>query len=76
MHQEERSMSWRRSLGIVMMGLGGLFGIRQPPEPSVVAQMQPAKGPEGTGPLAPDSEDPAAPRVVRMPRKQSQERDE
>lgn len=64
-------MSWRRSLGIMMMSLGGLFGIRQPPEPTVVAQMQPARGTEGAGPLPPGGDDRDAPRVVRAPRKQA-----
>ncbi len=31
-----------RSLGIAMMAIGGIFGVRMPPEPPVTAQTRPA----------------------------------
>jgi hypothetical protein len=31
-------------------GIAGIFGIRTPPDPEVVAQMSPAKGTEGQAP--------------------------
>jgi hypothetical protein len=57
-------MRLRRALGILMLGIGGLFGIRTPPEPTVVAQMQPAKPPGGNGRAQPPDEDREAPRIV------------
>ena len=35
-----------RGLAVTMMSVGGLFGIRTPPDPPVTAQVTPAGGPE------------------------------
>lgn len=39
-----------RGLAVAMMSLGGLFGMRTPPDPPVTAQTSPARGPEGVAP--------------------------
>src|SRR3954468_20932052 len=39
-----------RSVALFLTGISGLFGMRTPPEPEVIAQVAPAKGPEGRGP--------------------------
>ncbi len=46
-----------RRLGIAMIGIAGLFGMRTPPEPGVVAQTAPR--PEGG-----DNRPPSSPRLV------------
>jgi hypothetical protein len=46
-----------RRLGMMMTGLAGIFGIRTPPPPQVIAQTQPARparGPAGDDPAEPD----------------------
>jgi hypothetical protein len=53
---------WMRRYGMALMGIAALWGMRTPPEPEVIAQMQPAKGPEGS---RPEPED--APQFVREP---------
>jgi len=35
-------------LGIALTGIAAMWGIRTPPDPEVVAHMQPARGPEGS----------------------------
>lgn len=37
-----------RRLGIALTGIASMWGIRTPPDPDVIAHMQPAKGPEGS----------------------------
>lgn len=37
-----------RRLGIALTGIASMWGIRSPPDPEVIAHMQPAKGPEGS----------------------------
>jgi len=39
-----------KRLTVFMMGISGLFGMRTPPEPEVIAQMAPVKGPDGAAP--------------------------
>lgn len=59
-----------RSLAILMMGIGGLFGMRTPPEPTVVAQTQPAPGRDGLLLPPPDADDERdAPRTVVFPKR-------
>ena len=44
-----------KRLALFMMGIGGLFGMRTPPDPEVTAQRQPAKPPTGRTPPAGDA---------------------
>ncbi|MGV3722273.1 MAG: hypothetical protein ACO1SX_15305 [Actinomycetota bacterium] len=37
-----------RRLGVALTGIASMWGIRTPPDPDVIAHMQPAKGPEGS----------------------------
>jgi hypothetical protein len=62
-----------RRLAIFMTGIAGLFGMRTPPEPDVVAQMAPARGPESGRRGEPDPEDLA---FVRRERRAVGEPDE
>ena len=39
-----------KRLGIALMGIAGLFGMRTPPEPEVIARTAPAPRPEDTRP--------------------------
>lgn len=39
-----------KRVGIVLMGIAGLFGMRTPPEPEVIARTAPAPRPEDTRP--------------------------
>ena len=45
-----------RGLGLVLTGFAGIFGIRTPPDPEVVAQTQPARPPTAPPPPDPDGE--------------------
>lgn len=51
-----------RKWAAAMMSISALFGMRTPPEPEVVAQMQPARGPHGGMP--PEEETPNPHRVT------------
>jgi hypothetical protein len=37
-----------RRLGVALTSIASMWGIRTPPDPDVIAHMQPAKGPEGS----------------------------
>jgi hypothetical protein len=52
-----------RRIALFLTGISGLFGMRTPPEPEVIAQMSPAKGPEGRRP-DPSEEKPGEVHVV------------
>ena len=57
-----------RRLALFLVGIGGIFGMRTPPEPQVIAQMSPQKGPEGSGP-EPEELDPRLERGRGVKRK-------
>lgn len=39
-----------RKMALAVMSIAGLWGMRTPPEPEVVAQMAPSRGTEGAAP--------------------------
>lgn len=43
-------MSVKKRVGLALLGIAGLFGMRTPPEPEVIAQMAPAPRPGGAAP--------------------------
>ena len=57
-----------RRLAMVIMSIGGLFGMRTPPDPPVVAQTSPAPGPRDV-PLNLAARDLPPETVIRLGRK-------
>ncbi len=46
-------ISWTSRWRLAFLGIEGLFGHRSPPEPEVIPQMAPQKGPTGLVPEPP-----------------------
>lgn len=63
---ERLAVAVPRKVTLAVMSIAGLWGMRTPPEPEVVAQMAPARGMEGEAPPTPPD---FAPQLyVRAPR--------
>ena len=61
-----------RRIGMFMLGLSGLFGMRTPPEPEVIAQTAPRRGATGSDGRSHDTES-AASELNRGPARAQEE---